>query len=165
MMVLLGNMFSLVAVVFNYINGTRKKKRDMILCDAGASLFYAIADFLLKGYSGAVMNLVGLFRNICALFFEESKAFAWVLIGCSVVLGIYFNNLGIIGVLPVFTGFYYSICIINTETGPTQMKLAFILNTLAFLIYSVVIQNYIGVISNAIIIVSAARSYFEMKKD
>ena len=71
----------------------------MIVCDIGSASFYTIADLILKGYSGVVQNAVGIFRNLAALYLPDKKYISWFLVVAAVVLGIYFNNRGLFGII------------------------------------------------------------------
>lgn len=159
--VILGNIFSLIANVFATLNGTRKKKRDMIICDMGAAFCFTISDLVLKGYSGAVQNIVGILRNIVALFMPDNKAIGWTLVAAGVIFGIMFNNKGILGLLPVVSCFYYSICVINKKTTARQLKFAFIINTISFSIYCFIIQNYVGSALDGFVAITAIYSYIK----
>ncbi|MDO4500795.1 MAG: YgjV family protein [Erysipelotrichaceae bacterium] len=153
--IIIGNVLALIANFFATLNGTRKNKKDMILCDIGAASFFTISDIVLKGYSGAVQNVVAVLRNLIALYRPDDKYLGKILIALGVILGIYFNNLGFIGLLPVATCFYYSVCVIDKHCGPRQCKIAFILNTIAFAIYSIVIYSIVGLVLNTFVAVTA----------
>lgn len=163
--IIIGNILSLVATGFSILNGTRKTRKDMLLCDMGSALSFTLCDWVLKGYSGVVQNLVGLVRDIVALFVENNKVIGWILMACGVIFGVYFNNHGIIGLLPVATCFYYSICVLNPSTTAKQLKFALILNSLSFAIYSAVLWNVVGVITNSIVITTTTMSYLKMKEE
>lgn len=162
--IIIGNLISLIAVFFAILNGTRKTKKEMILCDIGSATFYTIADLILKGYSGVVQNLVGIFRNLAALYLPDKKYIGWLLVVAAVVFGIYFNNRGWIGLLPVATSCWYSICIIDKNAGHLKLKVGLILNSMAFLIYSAVLYNLVGVISNLLVVSSTTFTIIKNKK-
>lgn len=162
--IIIGNLVSLIAVFFAILNGTRKTKKEMIVCDIGSASFYTIADLILKGYSGVVQNAVGILRNLAALYLPDKKYISWFLVVAAVVLGIYFNNRGLIGLLPVASSCWYSICIIDKNASHQKMKVSLILNSTAFLIYSAVLLNLVGVISNLLVVSSTTFAIIKNKK-
>ncbi len=154
----LGNVFTLIATCFTFLTSVRTKKRDMIISDVGTAFFYTIADLILKGYSGVVQNVVGLIRNIVALFLPGNKYINWTLIACGVIFGVYFNNLGFVGLLPVAACCYYSICILDDNPDGKRLKIALIIQALCYTVYSAVLLNIVGVITNLITAVSGTVS-------
>lgn len=163
--VILGNVLTIVAIFFTYLNGTRKNKRDMIICDMGAAVGFTFADVVLKGYSGVVQNLVAAARNVVVLFFPNDKYIKWGLLVCGVVFGVYFNNLGFIGLLPVASAFWYSYCVINTKISAQTLKFALVINSISFAIYSIAILNFVGIVSNAGVALTTFRSYLQDKRE
>lgn len=163
--VIIGNVLTIIAIFFTYLNGTRKNKRDMIICDMGAAVGFTVADLVLKGYSGVVQNLVATIRNIVVLFFPKDKYIKWVLLVCGVVFGILFNNLGLVGLLPVVSAFWYSFCVINTNISARTLKFALVLNSISFAVYSIVILNFVGIVSNAGVAFTTLRSYLQDVKE
>lgn len=162
--IVLGNILTLIAIGFTYLNGTRKKKRDMIICDMGAATCFTLSHVVLRGYVGVVQNLVGVFRNITALFLPNDKFIGWILVACGVIFGIYFNNMGIIGLLPVASGFWYSFCVINKKASSRMLKMALIINSFAFAAYSLIEFNIVGIVSNILVACTTLNSYIKDKE-
>ncbi len=160
----LGNVFSLIATCFTFLTSVRTKKRDMIISDVGTAFFYTIADLVLKGYSGVVQNIVGLIRDIVALFLPGNKYIGWILIGCGIGFGVYFNNLGWVGLLPVAACCFYSICILNNNPDGKRLKIALIIQALSYAVYSAVLLNIVGVITNLATAITAAVSFIRTYK-
>lgn len=161
--IVLGNICTLAAQGFTVLNGTRKKKRDMILCDMAAAALFTLSNLVLKGYTGVVQNAVGFLRNITAIFLPKDKYIGWFLVACGVVLGIYFNNKGFVGLLPVVSGVWYSICVINKKASAKMLKMAFIFNSFCFSAYSFALYNVVGGVANAAIGIITIYNYIKNK--
>ena len=58
----------------------------MLLVQCVSQLFYTIGTVVLKGYSGAVQNVVSMIRNLVAIKKINSKVIEWILVGLGVVL-------------------------------------------------------------------------------
>ena len=76
-----------------------------------------------------------------------------VLVAAGVGLGLSFNNLGIVGLLPVIANLEYSLAVFCFGDNERALKIAFAINAVMFLIFNFVIWNFVGVIANAVVIV------------
>lgn len=112
-------------------------------------LSYIFANLLLKGYSGLVQNAVGFIRNLFLLKEIKNNIINYSLVVVALVLGIYFNNMSYIGLLPVVTGLLLSIAMIKTNKVKIIKKLM-IINSFAYVIYSLSLHNIISAIINLI---------------
>ena len=65
--VILGNACSLLAMVTDSVSATRKTAKGVLLMQSLSQLIYCTGTILLKGYSGAVQNLVSILRNFVAI--------------------------------------------------------------------------------------------------
>ena len=92
--------------------------------------------------------MVGILRNLAAMKNVRSKVVEWVLISLGVVLGILFNNRGLIGWLPIVANLEYSIAVFRFKNKERSLKIAFMINMLMYSVFSVVIQNYVGAVAN-----------------
>ena len=106
---ILGNFFSLLAMVSDSFSSSRKTVRSMLLVQCLGLFFFAVSSICLKGYSAAVQNVVSIFRNLLASSKYQSKKLEWFMVGLAVVLGLLFNNLGLIGALPVIGNLEYTL--------------------------------------------------------
>lgn len=165
--VIIGNLFSLCATVTDSISGTRKKHSEMMAVQIISQFFYAASSIALKGYSSTMQNVVAVFRNYAAIKNVKSKVLEWTLILAGVVLGIMFNNRGLLGLLPVVANFEYSIAVFRLKDNETALKIAFIANMLMYVVFHYVTLNYVGVVSCLVIagitIVSLVRASKDAK--
>ncbi len=65
--VILGNVFSLCAMVSDSVSGTRKKHSQIMGVQIISQFFYAASSIALKGYSSTAQNAVAVFRNLAAM--------------------------------------------------------------------------------------------------
>ena len=156
--IILGNLFSLCAMITDSVSGTRKKHSEIMAVQIVSQLFYGASSFVLKGYSSTVQNVVAIFRNFAAMKNIKSRALEWVLIMAGVVLGVIFNNRGLLGWLPIVANFEYSVAVFRLKDNERALKLAFIVNMVMYAVFSAVIMNYVGVLSCTVIAVTTAAS-------
>lgn len=134
-------------MISDSISGTRKKYKEIMAVQIVSQFFYAASSIALKGYSSTVQNVVAVFRNLAAMKNIKSKALEWVLILAGVVLGIIFNNRGLLGWLPVIANLEYSISVFKLKDNEKYLKIAFIINMVMYAVFSAAIMNYVGVAS------------------
>ena len=162
--VIIGNLFSLCAMVSDSVSGTRKKHSEIMAVQIVSQFFYAASSIALKGYSSTAQNVVAVFRNLAAMKNVKSKVLEWALILAGVALGIAFNNRGLLGWLPIIANLEYSISVFRLKDNEMALKLAFIVNMIMYAVFSVVIMNYVGAVSCTVIAVTTALSLLRMNK-
>ncbi len=162
--VILGNVFSLCAMISDSFSGTRKKHRDMMAVQIVSQFFYGASSVALKGYSSTAQNVVAVFRNLAAMKNVKSKVLEWALILAGVVLGVLFNNRGLLGWLPIVANLEYSIAVFRLKENEKALKWAFIINMVMYAVFSAVIQNYVGVVSCGVIAVTTLISVIKGDK-
>ena len=162
--VIIGNLFSLCAMVSDSVSGTRKKHSEIMAVQIVSQFFYAASSIALKGYSSTAQNVVAVFRNLAAMKNVKSKVLEWALILAGVALGIAFNNRGLLGWLPIIANLEYSISVFRLKDNERALKLTFIVNMVMYAVFSVVIMNYVGAVSCTVIAVTTALSLLRMNK-
>ena len=162
--ILAGNICSLCAMVTDSVSGTRKKRSQILGIQIISQFFYGAGALVLKGYSGTAQNAVAVFRNLAAMKEIRSKILEWMLIALGVVLGMVFNNRGLIGWLPIVANLEYSVAVFRFQNKEKLLKLAFILNMLLFVVFSFAIKNYVGTVGNLVVAVTTAASLIKESK-
>lgn len=155
---IIGNLCSLLAMLTDSFSSTRKTTKDVLRVQNVSQLIYCIGTVILKGYSGAVQNAVSLLRNLAAIHNVQSKAVQWILAALGVVLGVAFNNLGLMGLLPVVANLGYTIAVFRFQNNERALKTAFMLCVFCFAIFNIALYNLVGMVSNLIVAATAAIS-------
>ena len=150
--VILGNGCSLLAMVTDSISSTRKTAKGVLLMQSLSQLIYCIGTILLKGYSGAVQNLVSILRNFVAIRKISSPLIEWILVALGVALGLLFNNLGLIGYLPVVANLQYTLAVFKFKDNERALKISFALCISLFAIFNCAIFNFVGAASNLVVL-------------
>ena len=162
--IIVGNILSLCAMISDSISGTRKKHSQIMAVQIVSQFFYGASSFVLKGYSSTVQNVVAVLRNLAAMKNIKSKVLEWILILAGVVLGIVFNNRGLLGWLPIIANLEYSICVFKFKENEKALKLAFIINMVMYAVFSLVIMNYVGTVSCSVIAITTAISLIKSSR-
>lgn len=156
--ILIGNICSFCAMITDSISGTRKKRNQILAVQMLSQVFYGVGTIILKGYSSTAQNAVAIFRNLAAMKNVKSKIIEWTLILLGVVLGAVFNNRGLLGWLPIVANLEYSVAVFQCKDKERWLKLAFIINALMFLTFSISIRNYVAAVGNVVVAVTTAVS-------
>ena len=151
---IIGNVCSLLAMVTDSVSSTRKTAKGVLLVQSLSQLIYFIGTVVLKGYSGAVQNAVSILRNFVAIRDIRNKYVEWTLAGLGVVLGLAFNNLGFMGLLPVIANFQYTIAVFRFQDNQRALKISFAIAVGMFAVFNIAIFNVVGVVSNSVVFVT-----------
>ena len=81
----------------------------------------------------------------------SSKLLEYGLIAIGVVLGVLFNNQGLIGWLPILSNLVYSISVFRFKDDEYSLKIAFTVCVAMYIAFSIKIQNYVGAASNILV--------------
>ncbi|MBR4121851.1 MAG: YgjV family protein [Erysipelotrichaceae bacterium] len=159
--IVLGNLFNLIGSAFNAYSSTRSSRKAILLVQEAAMACYVASGLFLQGYSGVVQNVVGMVRNVIAVYLPNDKFFGWVLVILGIVFGVYFNNLGFIGLFPVVCSVPFAIFAIRKDANALLLKIALTISNFGFLVYAFVTYNFVGMITNSFAIAVALISIYK----
>ena len=152
--VIIGNLCSLLAMGTDAVSSTLKTTKGMLWLQSLSQLIYGIGTFALGGYSCVVQNAVSLLRNLVAIRNIKSPVVEWILLGLGVVFGLIFNNLGLMGLLPVIANLEYTLAVFRFRDNEQALKCAFFLSSVMFAIFNLAIQGYVGFVTNLFVAVT-----------
>ena len=162
--IIIGNICSLLAMGTDSISSTRKTPKGILWVQTLSQVFYGVGSIVLKGYSGAVQNLVSILRNLVAIRNISSVFLEWTLVVLGVVLGIAFNNLGLMGLMPVIANLQYTLAVFRFRDNERALKFSFWIAVGLFTLFNVAIYNVVGVVSNLVVFVTTAVALFRDRK-
>lgn len=146
--IILGNIVAAAGSLSLFVSTTAKSKKGILKMQAAGSFFLLLSDLILKGYSGAIQDTVGLIRNLIILAGKNSTLVSVILIVSGVVPGIIFNNHGLWGILPIFANFEFACVTLYPKSNEIAMKAAISVSTLCWAVYCFIIQNYVSALVN-----------------
>ncbi len=149
--IIIGNLCTLLAMGSNAISSTKKTAKGILIFQSVSQGIYFVCAIVLRGYSAAVQNVVSIIRNIVAIKNIKSKVLEWILIILGVILGVVFNNRGIIGLLPVIGNLQYTLAIFWLKYKEKLFKISFLISTVAFALFNLEILNFVGAIADTIV--------------
>ena len=160
--IVIGNVCSLLAMGTDAISSSQKTAKRVLWVQNLSQLIYCVGTLVLKGYSGSVQNVVSIVRNLVAIKNVNSKLVEWILVALGVVLGLCFNNLGWIGLLPVVANLQYTISVFRFKDNERALKISFVIAVLMFAVFNLAILNVVGLFSN--LFVAITTTIFLLKK-
>ena len=152
---IMGNIFSLLGMGADMVSASQKSAKGVLWMQTLGQVLYTVSCVFLKGYSAVVQHAVSVVRNLAAIRGVQSKVVEWSLVGIAFVLGVVFNNLGVIGWLPVIANLEYSVAVFRFKENGTALKKALLLTLALYAAFNLSIQNYVGVLSNGAVFMSA----------
>jgi len=147
---ILGNILSLAASLCTAISVVKRSKSDFMYWQVGNTIFAILTNFVLFSYSGVTTNAVSLIRNVLAYKNKLTVLRTFILLCFSVSLGLIYNNIGYIGLLPVFSSAGYTLCVYLTK-NEQQLRYALIVDLSLWATYYMYIQAYPSVITYCVL--------------
>lgn len=160
--IIIGNILGLLCNIFCAISAfgsTRKKIMFMQCLDCTCG---ALSSVVLRGYTGALTQAVNLVRNFIVYKGKMTNAVKVVTIAAIIILGLWANNLGAIGLLPILASVEYTLFIMFTD-DVNKIRLAIILNNILWIGYELAIMNYASIVMETGIIISSIVSIVKDK--
>ena len=149
---IIGNIFSFLSALCIAISVVKKDKQNFMYWQIGDTLFGIFANIALYAYAALVISVICFIRNILSYKNKLTKNITVVLIILGIIIGLYANNRGIIGWLPIIASATYTICIYIT-TNEQQMRYALIFNMLLWFIHNAYVQAYPSAVANIVLCV------------
>lgn len=166
--VLIANAIALIASLLMVYTGYIKKKEKILFFQTIQIGLSVISNLILGGITGAIINALGLIRNILCYKEKLNKIAQIILIILSILLGVYFNNLALIGLLPIISNVVY-IVFMNIK-DVIKFKYLIIFTMTMWLVYDIYIMSYTSavfdlgtMIANIIAVIQIKRNKGEEK--
>lgn len=161
MLLFLGNAIGLIAATFTVFIGLIKSKEKMLATQTVQISLFVIADAVLGGISGVIVNVLGAIRNILCSKNLLTKNIKIIFIIANIVLGLVFNNSGIIGLFPVISAVIYILYM--DEKDISKFKLLVAVTMFLWLIYDLSIKLYVSSILDTLGILTNLLSIYKLK--
>ena len=166
LMLIAGNVMSFISATFLGISTFQKSKSDVLKFQILDGSFNVLSNLFLGGYSGCIVGIICLIRNLLVVNKKIGKVTGALIVSTILILGIKFNNRGLIGYLPIIAGIQYSLTVIIAENANT-IKRALIVNLLLWCIYNLFIFSIPLFVTQLILLVitiaNLAKDYRQTK--
>ena len=142
--IIIGNIIALIASILMVYSGMLKQKKKILYVQTVQIGLSVVSNIVLGGITGAIINAISMIRNIICYKEKLGTREKIIITILAVVLSLIFNNLGIIGILPVISTVTY-VWLMNVK-DVRKFKLLIAFTMLMWLIYDTVIKSYTSAI-------------------
>ena len=137
----IGNILSLCCALCIAISVVKKNKENLIWWQIWDSMFELGASLVLMSYAGFITGFLCTTRNALASHKKLNKPISLVLVAICIIVGIYANNRGIFGLLPISAFTFYTIAMYMAK-DEQQMRYALVINLSLWVVHDFYIQSY-----------------------
>ena len=140
MSLIIGNLIALIGSILMVYSGILQEKKKILYVQTIQISLFVISDLILGGITGAIINAVSLIRNILCYKNKLDIKSKILITGANLILCILFNNLGLIGFLPLISTISYIWLMTIKDVKKFKLLIAFTM--LLWLIYDISIRSY-----------------------
>ena len=162
MMLVIGNIIALIASLLMVYSGLIKDKKGILYIQSIQIGLFVVSNLVLNGITGAIINTINLIRNILCYKNKLGLIEKIIITILSVVLVLYFNNLGFIGILPLISAVSYTW--LMTVKDVTKFKILLIFTTALWCIYDFTIKSYTASAFDILTILTNTISIIKIRK-
>lgn len=162
MIVLIGNLFSLIGCTLMVLSGLIKEKKNILTVQCVQFTFMGLANMTLGAFSGLIANIVSLTRNVVFTHRDTSLSLKILFIVLQVILSIK-QNMAWVDWLPVIACVTFT-WIIDTPSEITLKKVT-LFCLICWVIYDFSYLNYVGFSFDLFSIISNIIGILMIKKD
>ena len=162
MSVLIGNLFAFVAACFTFLSAWSRDRKRIYLYQAAQCFVLAIANVFFASLSGVTTYALCALRNLLLMYERFTPRRCLVFVAAVAGLGVYANNRGVVGLLPVVTTAVYTVgCLFAKQTRAIKYNL--IVNLILWAIYDAFILDLVSCAVDSVSAVTALVSIWREK--
>ena len=158
----LGNIVALIGSILMVYTGIIKEKKKIIFVQTIQIAFLIASNIILGGITGAIINAISCVRNIICYKDKLNLKEKIIIVMLSTGLSLYFNNLGIIGLLPLISTVSYTL--LMDMKNVVKFKILIIFTLIMWLIYDLYIKSYSSAIFDFLNIITNLIAIYELKR-
>lgn len=158
--IICGNIVALIGSILMVISGSLKNSKKIIYVQTIQILAFTISTLILGGYTGAIINLISIVRNILCYKDKLTKNMKILLIVPSIILSLLFNNLGFIGLFPLISLIVYT-CFMSTK-NTIRLKSIILFTVILWFAYDIFIRSYTSAIFDFFTIIASLITIYQL---
>ncbi len=161
--IVIANIIALVASLLMVYSGLLKKAKEVVYVQSVQITLLIASNIILGGIPGAIVNAINLLRNIIFYNDKLNNFVKIILTLITLILGYYFNNLGIIGYLPIVAGLSY-LWLMDIK-NPKSFKYLNISNLILWFIYDLYIYSFTSAFFDMLTVITNFIAIINLNKD
>jgi hypothetical protein len=158
-----GNIFSLMSAICIAVSVLKKNKNDLIWWQVIDVIFCILSNIALYTYAALTTNSIALIRNILAYKNKLTKNLTLLLFILCIIVGLWANNRGIIGLFPIIASASYTVFMF-TAKNEQQMRWALVSNLILWFVHDIYVQAYPSALTDVVLSVWTAVQIFNNRK-
>lgn len=159
---IIGNIIALLASIVMVVVGYLKDKKKILITQTIQIGLFVISNLVLGGITGAIINVISGVRNILCYKEKLNKIAIIILIVISITFSFAFNNLGLIGLLPLASTVLYTL-FMNTK-DVIKFKVLILSTCVLWAIYDIFIKSYTSACFDIMTILTSIISMIQIKQ-
>jgi hypothetical protein len=160
--ILLGNILAFIGTSFMVISGYIKDNKRFFIIQDLELFFLTISNLVLGGYTGALVSAFGIIRNTLCYKNKLNKKMRIIIVVIQTVACLIANNLGVIGLFPLFAVILYTLFI---TTDSKKLKIINATTLVFWAIYDFYIKAYTAGIFDILTIITCLIGLYRLNKD
>lgn len=160
--IIIGNIVALIASLLMVYSGVLKQKKKILYVQTVQIGLSVISNIILGGIVGAIINGLSCVRNILCYKDKLGMKEKIIITILALILSISFNNIGIIGILPLISTIVY-LWLMNIKSV-TKFKILIIFTMSLWFIYDIVIKSYSSAVFDFMNIIANIFSILKINK-
>lgn len=160
--IIIGNIVALIASLLMVYSGLIKQKKKILYVQTVQIGLSVISNIILGGIVGAIINALSCVRNILCYKGKLGIKEKIIITILALILSISFNNIGIIGILPLISTIVY-LWLMNIE-NVTKFKILIIFTMSMWFIYDIFIKSYSSAVFDFMNIIANIFSILKIKR-
>lgn len=159
---IIGNIVALIASIVMVYYGFLTDKKKILFYQSVQIGLFVISGLILGGITGVIINIVNLIRNILCYIGKLGLKEKIIITTISTFLCLKFNNLGVLGLLPLISTVVY-IWLMNIK-DEIKFKILTIGTMIPWFIYDMTIKSYTSAIFSIFNIFASVITVYKMKR-
>lgn len=159
--IVIGNIIALIASLLMVYSGIIKQKKKILYVQTVQIGLSVASNIVLGGIVGAIINALSCVRNVLCYKDKLGLKEKIIITLLATILSIVFNNLGIIGILPLISTIVY-LWLMNL-TDVIKFKILIIFTMVLWLIYDICIKSYSSAVFDFLNVIANVISIYQLK--
>lgn len=160
--IIIGNVIALIASLLMVYSGIIKQKKKILYVQTIQIGLSVVSNIVLGGIVGAIINAISCIRNILCYKDRLGLKEKIVITILATFLSIKFNNLGLIGILPLISTITY-LWLMNTK-NVIKFKTLIIFTMILWFTYDLAIKSYSSTIFDLMTAITNTYSIIKLSK-
>lgn len=144
-------------LAFSYFE---KKKNKILFIQIFAHMFFATHYYLLKGYTGALCNILCLIALIIIYKYNNKNTYYFIIPILFAISLLSFEN--VFSIFPITASILSLISFLNNDEN--KIRLIGIISTTCWLVYAIIYKSYVSILFESITILFVTIAYIKNHK-